>query len=539
MNYEEILEGNFISPLIEAIDMKISSQPSFLKNEGEHILNIIKNSPIQNRLELTNYIADCGANFATRSEGVINQNFLEDIFNFEDNIACKLFNLATSKTLNETKKSQDITLFIGELILRGYSQTLSVLKDEFWLINKINIFSDEINVGSTTEKVRDYWFGKLILNATTIKEYSELSYSSTDRTAIELVEHEIRNSKKINIAKITHLIEATKDLISDETKEYIVANTLVNTSDQKLLKSALKTYGLNEFKLNVPIDYKPLNYPIWVFSQEHKDKDIYEKFLGVGVDAYDYSIKTNETFLKLLLEKFSNDEAKLKELNLMPEFLKNNIFKPHKDIPNFTNYDLISMSGNTKLYDHLNINLNDYKKHFPDLDLSDTKSIGGVLSQTLLKRTSRKALHEQNNDTEIDDLTSNVVRQIINSSSLIEPDELMELHLDLLNASDNSDYSDKYFDVLKELIMTYSFATVEEGTKYSNFIDKLFQNALIINPKIDDAAKELQLIIDDPKRKYIHDLSTSYHKKICSEISSIVLHNELTSNLSVKRRIKI
>ena len=359
--------------------------------------------------------------------------------------------------------SANLTLSLFE---NGYHETLLALKEECYFIDttSLNFYEKKKFEGFDEECcLEDVLFTHVLKKPELIDVFSRISYSSINSICDRWLNHHLEQDRKDNVL-IQNFLDNVFNKLDNDGKENVISYMLYKTNDLDFLQDALKKYGCDNIS-----SYKPNKYPIWIRSDEHKNKSIYRKFLRNGIDLFEHYKEGNRVFISTMLNGLNRRKdfkTILEEQKIDYKYFINELLKERTDSlgKTYNNFQLCLATGESAIIDHFNLKLDDlvgYSKKFKSERYEKLKIqeklnlIEEVISKTFLAPAYIPEGIYYKNHIEKAKIGFNLFMNT--QYGMSEKPHLISEHLSLLEQVDikKYDYRTQYFEIVSQILEPY------------------------------------------------------------------------------------
>lgn len=439
----------------------------------------------------------------------------------------------------ENSKIWAESLIIKFFEINNYKSLIALKEHRSSFTNNVSFYDSKIYPGQTEEKYLSDIISELMENQPTLLlAYEKFqSYSFVDKSENWLTCQ--LDKERRNHILIQDFFDNVFDHLPHNGKELIAARTLYRTNNLDYTMIALNKMGITDIS-----EYKPTDYPLWLYAADHENKSIYRKFLRSGVSIFDHYAASNKTFLNSILDGPSYkenlveilEEQKIDQKDFIKELL---LKKIDKDGVEYCNYSLVSGSQDTRTLKSIDLKFSDlalYKKKFApekfnSLPIKEQLNLlNDVIDRTMLAPTYM--LNSGSNRYARESLEKKVINFNLFVSNLSHYDkfgEIIEKHLNLLEQVEPtiSDYRPQYFKVVLQMFDRYDAGYLSASNHlyklYSKIIDytatdksldwqalsKVLSSDSIVQKKLQFAEGSLDLYNYLNKVCLSHELKTS------------------------------
>lgn len=521
-----LVKGQLLEAVIESIEY---NRHGNLLTNPTNLYNIITCLPENIRNEAIRKLASYDADFSQKMEGS-NQPLVFELKGLiGDEGLSLMLNNKTCKGLVETLNTESIRNFIKDCFAKNKTNTINTLIEEYWLISK-----SEINkYNELSEKYSKELYDIVKLTGKNIEEYSKINYSNYGMLVCKIVSELLEDNN--NHKLVENIIKENILQIEDDYKEKLISTTLQNTKNTKLTKAALDTIGIKNIQ-----QYKPKNYQIWIYCDEHKDEKIYEKLLTSGIDPLSYSKSNNNCFLANLIV------ANRKNLISQDVFLK--IEKDtHRQLLNKSlvdldcnNFSMLASTNDSDICRFLTLDKKDWEAIEPALSGVNLENISQdtfITIDNLLRKTLFAVPYKPEHDEAVKLYNTN--RK--NNFSLLfttetrpyNVDILMKAHLDYVINNDLSEYKKQYFEIFSSTIISYSMRMVDNNSPMGQFYKEILK---YVRDYETDEWEKINDNINNPNTNHFINDKSELMKHLYSEVESIFLRESLTNKENIKSK---
>ena len=461
---------------------------------------------------------------------------------FEEGKLYELSYLPNNKNLAEN--------LVIKLFEKGqYKSLISLKENHRYFIDKISFYDTKIYPGQTEEK----YFSDVLISF--IEEEPKLliaygkfqSYSFIDKSEQWLTNQ--LDKERRNHILLQDFFDNVFPELPEMGKELIVARTLYRTNNLDYTMMALNKMGITDIS-----DYKPNDYPLWLYAHDHQNKSIYRKLLRSNVDLFAHYAPSNKTFFTTILDgpgyKETLDDFLNEQKIEKKDFIKK-LFEKHidKDGIEYFNYSLVSGCGDTRTLKIINLQFNDlilYKKKFApekfnSLTIKEQLNLlNDVMDRTMLAPTYIYNSHLNNYAKE--SLKKKVINFNIfteNLSNNMLSSDILEKHLELLVQVDPNicDYRHKYFEIALKMFQRYDFGYLNKSQDIYRIFVKIV-DYIATDKNLDWKSLNEGLISD-----YVVNKKPNFSEgamEIYNYLDKVCLSHELTKSSAIeKKKLKI
>jgi hypothetical protein len=432
--------------------------------------------------------------------------------------------------------------------INNYKSLISAQENQNYFLGRASFYDSKIYPGEIEEKYLNDIISKfledepkLLLAYAKLQPYDFINKS--EKWLTNQLDKERRNHILLH-----DFFENVFEHLPQDGKELIIAKTLYRTNNLDYTMMALNKIGITDI-----VDYKPKDYPIWLYAADHQNQSIYRKLLRSGVSIFDNYPASSKTFFTVILdgpcykEKLSDilEEQKIEPKDFIKELLQK---KADEKGVEYSNYSLVSASQDIRTLKMINLKFSDlalYKKKFAQdkFDLLPVKEklslLNDVMDRTLLAPTY---MYNNHNKYSQEYLAKKVINFNVFTNNLSNHEvfgELIEKHLDLLEQVDYSvyDYRPKYFEIVKQMFESYDAGYLSTGvnlyTVFNKIIDYTATDKNLNWKELSEILSKEHVVNKKPNFAEGSLDIYNYLQKICFS------HELTTSNISEKKKLKI
>jgi hypothetical protein len=460
----------------------------------------------------------------------------------QDGIFNDLAYLDNSKNLAES-------LLLKFFEINNYKSVISLHENQNYFLSRASFYDSKIYPGETEEKYLSDILTKFIEDEPKLLlAYGKLqSYSFTDKCEQWLTNQ--LDKERRNHILLHDFFENVFEHLPQDGQELIIARTLYRTNNLDYTMMALNKIGIKDIT-----DYKPKDYPIWLYAADHQNTSIYRKLLRSGISLFDYYPPSSKTFFTVILdgpcykEKLSEilEEQKIEPKDFIKELLQKKVDEQGIE---YSNYSLVSASQDSRTLKMINLKFSDlalYKKKFSQekfklLTIKEKLNLlNDVMDRTLLSPTYVSSNYINKYTKEY--LAKKVVNFNVLTHNLSNYEvfgELIERHLDLLEQVDFAvcDYRPKYFEIVKQMFDRYDAGYLSTSVNLYNVFSKIIDYTATDNSLNWGELSEILSTesINNKKPNFAEGSLEIYNylQKVCFS------HELKTSNTSEKKKLKI
>jgi hypothetical protein len=450
---------------------------------------------------------------------------------------------------NENSKVWAENLIIKFFESNQYKSLIALKEHRSGFINQASFYDTKIYPGQTEEKYLGDLISEFIENQPILLiAYDKFqSYSFVDKSE-QWFTNQLDKERRNHIL-IQEFFDNVFEHLPQNGKELITARTLYRTNNLDYTMVALNKMGITDIS-----DYKPTEYPLWLYAANHENKSIYRKLLRSGVSIFDHYPASNKTFFTIILDGPSYkenlaeilEEQKIDQKDFIRELLQKKI---DDDGVEYCNYSLVSGSQDTRTLKSIDLKLSDlvfYKKKFAaekfeSLPIKEQLNLlNDVIDRTMLAPTYM--LNKGSNRYARESLEKKVINFNLFAYNLSHYDkfgEIVEKHLDLLEQVEPAvcDYRQKYFKVVLQMFDRYDSGYISKA----NYLYKIFSKIIdytATDKNLDWQALNKILSNDSLIEKKPNFVEGSID--IYNYLSKVCLSHELkTSSSPDKKKLKI